>query len=148
MRLVIGSDHAAAGLKDELAAYVKTKGYDVTDISGDDASAYDDYPLVAEKAARAVADGQFDSGLLFCGTGLGMMLAANKVRGIRCAVCSDPYSAVMARSHNDANMLALGARVLGTELAKMLVDLFLSTPFDGGRHATRVNMITAIESRF
>jgi ribose 5-phosphate isomerase B len=147
MRLVIGSDHAAAGLKDEMAAYVKTKGHDVTDISGGDTSVCNDYPVVAEKAARAVAEGQFDSGLLFCGTGLGMMLAANKVHGIRCAVCSDPYSAVMARSHNNANMLALGARVLGTELAKMLVDLFLSTPFDGGRHATRVNMITAIERR-
>ncbi|MDR0671704.1 MAG: ribose 5-phosphate isomerase B [Oscillospiraceae bacterium] len=141
MRIVCGSDHAAAALKHEIMDHAAARGHEVTDIGGEGS----DYPVTARAAARAVAKGRFDRGVLFCGTGQGMMLAANKVRGIRCAVCSDPYSALMARRHNDANMLALGARVLGTELAKMLVDLFLSTDFEGGRHQRRVSLIGEME---
>ena len=105
------------------------------------------YPEYAEKAARGVADGTYERGILVCGTGIGMSLAANKVRGIRCALCSDCFSAEMCRAHNDANMLALGGRVLGPELAKRIVDLFLDTEFLGGRHANRVAMVMALEDK-
>ena len=98
------------------------------------------------QAANAVAGGECELGIVICGTGIGMSLAANKVKGIRCALCSDPYSAKMTRAHNNANMLALGARVIGVELAKMIVDAFLDTAFEGGRHQTRVDMLTAIEN--
>ncbi|MDR0380726.1 MAG: ribose 5-phosphate isomerase B [Oscillospiraceae bacterium] len=142
MRIVFGADHAAAALKREIMDHVAAQGHEVTDLEGES----NDYPVTARAAAQAVSEGRFDRGMLFCGTGQGMMLAANKVRGVRCAVCSDPYSALMARRHNDANMLALGARVLGAELAKMLADLFLSTDFEGGRHQRRVSLIGAIEN--
>ena len=104
-----------------------------------------DYPVYAEKAARAVTSGACDRGILLCGTGLGMSLAANKVRGIRCALCGDCYSAEMARRHNNANMLALGARVIGPELAKKITQIFLTTDFEGGRHARRVGMIDTLD---
>lgn len=147
MRLAVGSDHAANAFKHEIIAHVQKQGHTVFDFGSSDDLPCSDYPIVAEVAARAVACGDYDLGLLFCGTGLGMMLSANKVRGIRCAVCTDCYSASMSRRHNNANILALGARVLGVELAKLLVDSFLSASFDGGRHETRVGMIMDIETR-
>ena len=104
-----------------------------------------DYPIYAIKAAKAVQNGECELGLLFCGTGVGISLAANKVNGIRCVCCSEPYSAAMARQHNDANMLAMGTRVVGSELAKMIVHEFLTNQFLGGIHAKRVNMIHEIE---
>ena len=106
-----------------------------------------DYPVYGEKVGRAVAAGDVDFGIVICGTGLGISLAANKVRGIRAVVCSEPYTARLARQHNDANVLAFGARVIGIELAKMIVDEFLSAKFEGGRHQRRVDMIMDIEKR-
>ncbi|MDR3207704.1 MAG: ribose 5-phosphate isomerase B [Oscillospiraceae bacterium] len=147
MRIALGADHAAAAFKQELLTYVRSLGHTAVDYGVPLGATASDYPVSAEITARAVASGDCDLGLVCCGTGQGVMLAANKVRGIRCAVCTDCYSAAMARQHNDANMLALGARVLGIELAKLLVSTFLSTPFEGGRHAVRVGMITDIERR-
>ena len=105
-----------------------------------------DYPVFAEAAARAVASGECDRGILVCGTGIGISMAANKIKGIRAALCSDCFSAEMTRRHNDANMLALGARVLGGGLALKIVDTFLTTGFDGGRHQRRIDLITALEN--
>ena len=105
------------------------------------------YPVFAEKAARGIADGTWEKGILVCGTGLGMSMAANKIPGIRCALLSDCFSAEMARAHNDANMMALGGRVIGPELAKRIVDTFLNTGFMGGKHELRVNMIRDLEKK-
>ena len=107
-----------------------------------------DYPVYGQKVAEAVASGQYEAGIVLCGTGIGISLAANKVPGIRCAVCSDTYSAKYTRLHNDANMLAMGERVVGPGLAMEIVDAFLSTPFEGGRHAARVEMILEIEKKY
>jgi ribose 5-phosphate isomerase B len=104
-----------------------------------------DYPVFGEKVARAVASGECEKGLLFCGTGVGISIAANKVKGIRAVVCSEPYSAKLSREHNDTNILAVGARVVGIELAKMIIETWLTTPFEGGRHATRVEMLNNME---
>jgi len=104
-----------------------------------------DYPVFGARAAKAVASGQCEKGILICGTGIGMSLAANKVEGIRCVACSEPYSAEMSRRHNDANMIAIGARVLGTGMAKLILRTWLTTPFEGGRHQRRVDMLMAIE---
>ncbi len=147
MRIAMGSDHAASDFKRALMAHVTQLGHESVDFGADDQEKSTDYPLVAEKTAAAVAVGDCDLGLLCCGTGIGMMLAANKVHGIRCAVCADCYSAGMSRRHNDANMMALGARVLGIELAKLLVETFLASSFEGGRHARRVDLIMDIEKR-
>jgi ribose 5-phosphate isomerase B len=147
MRIALGADHAAAAFKRELMHYVQSLGHTAVDFGVPLGAAASDYPRVAEETARAVASKDCDMGLVCCGTGQGVMLAANKVRGIRCAVCADCYSAAMARRHNDANMLALGARVLGLELAKLLVSTFLNTEFEGGRHAVRVGMIADLERR-
>ena len=106
-----------------------------------------DYPEYAAAAANAVADGECEKGILICGTGIGISIAANKIRGIRAALCSDCFSAEMTRLHNDANMLALGARVVGSGLALKIIDTFLNTAFEGGRHAKRVDMITALDNR-
>ena len=103
------------------------------------------YPIFSARAAKMVARGEADRGVVVCGTGVGVSLAANKVRGIRCALCGDCYTAKYTRLHNDSNMLALGARVIGPELAKMILEIFLSTEFEGGRHKTRVDMISALE---
>ena len=146
MRIAIAGDHTAVSLKEQLVAHVRGIGHETVDF-GVFAGESVDYPLMAERAARAVADGSCDRGLLFCGTGQGMMMSANKVRGIRCAVCIDCYSAQMARRHNDANMMAFGSRVLGVELAKLLAETFLQTPFEGGRHTRRVDMIMDLERR-
>ncbi len=144
--LVIASDHGGLELKRELMEHLRQRGVEFEDI-GTYTSESCNYPEYAEKAARGVADGTWEKGILVCGTGIGMSLAANKVRGIRCALCSDCFSAEMCRAHNDANMIALGGRVLGPELAKRIVDLFLDTEFLGGRHAQRVAMVMALEDK-
>ena len=125
---------------------LEEKGYEVVNY-GTDSHESCDYPVYGEKVGRAVAAGGVDFGIVICGTGLGISLAANKVRGIRAVVCSEPYTARLARQHNDANVLAFGARVIGIELAKMIVDEFLSAKFEGGRHQRRVDMIMDIEKR-
>ena len=144
--IVIASDHGGYALKQEIMAHLKERGIEFEDI-GCYSTERVDYPVYAEKAARAVAAGTYEKGILICGTGLGMSIAANKVRGARCAVLGDCFSAEMCRAHNDANLIALGGRVVGPELAKRMVDLFLDTPFAGGRHSERVAMFTDIENR-
>ena len=144
--LVIASDHGGFALKQELMEHLRTRGVEFEDI-GTYTGESCDYPVYAEQAARGVAEGKYEKGILICGTGIGMSLAANKIRGIRCAVLSDCFSAELCRAHNDANMIALGGRVIGAELAKRMVDLFLDTPFLGGRHARRVDLIRALEEK-
>ena len=143
--IAIACDHAALDMKAEIEALLTARGLEYKDF-GTYTTDSCHYPLYGARAAQAVASGECDRGIVICGTGIGISLAANKVKGIRCALCSDPYSAKMTRAHNDANMLALGARVIGVELAKMIVEAWLDTPFEGGRHQTRVDMITAIEN--
>jgi ribose 5-phosphate isomerase B len=144
-RVVLSSDHAAIDLRLAVAQHVASKGWDVVDV-GPTSPESTHYPLHGEKAARMVASGECALGIILCGTGQGIMMAANKVRGIRCGVCSDTFSARMIREHNDANILSLGARVVGEGLALDIVDAFLTAEFEGGRHATRVDMITEIEA--
>lgn len=143
-RIVLSSDHAAIPLRQAIAAHLAGKGHEVVDI-GPTTPESTHYPAQGVAAARQVASGECDLGIILCGTGQGIMMAANKVRGIRCGVCSDPFSARMIRAHNDANMLSMGARVVGEGLALEIVDAFLEAGFEGGRHATRVAMIDALE---
>jgi len=144
-RIVLSSDHAAIALRQRVAAHLKEHGWEPVDI-GPTGAVSTPYPEHGAAAAKRVASGECALGIIFCGTGQGIMMAANKVQGIRCGVCSDVFSARMIRAHNNANMLALGARVVGEGLALEIVDAFVSTAFEGGRHATRVDMITALES--
>ena len=144
-RIVISSDHADIELRKNIAAHIASKGFEVEDI-GPMTSESTQYPKHGEEAARKVASGEADLGILVCGTGQGIMMAANKVKGIRCGVCSDTFSARMIRQHNNANMLSMGARVIGEGLALDIVDAFLEAEFEGGRHGTRVDMITEIEA--
>ena len=144
-RIVISSDHADIELRQTIARHVAAKGFDVEDI-GPMTTASTHYPKHGEAAALRVASGECDLGILLCGTGQGIMMAANKVKGIRCGVCTDTFSARMIRQHNNANMLSMGARVLGEGVALDIVDAFLDAEFEGGRHATRVAMIDAIEA--
>lgn len=142
--IALGSDHAGRGLKEEIKKLLDERGLEYTDF-GTNTDDSCDYPVYGYAAASAVASGKCDRGLLFCGTGVGISLAANKVKGIRCVVCSEPYSAKMSRLHNNSNMLALGSRVVGTELARMIVETWLDADFEGGRHQRRVDLISAIE---
>lgn len=144
--IVLASDHGGLALKKEIMAHLDAKGVAYEDV-GTYTTDSCNYPEYAEKAARAVAAGEYELGILVCGTGIGMSIAANKVKGIRCALCGDCFSAEMARAHNNANMLALGGRVLGSELAIRIVDTFLAGEFLGGRHATRIAMFDDIEAR-
>ncbi|MCU0819549.1 MAG: ribose 5-phosphate isomerase B [Beijerinckiaceae bacterium] len=143
-RIALSSDHAAIPLRQAIAAHIAAKGFEVVDI-GPTTSESTHYPKHGAAAAKLVAAGDCRLGIILCGTGQGIMMAANKVKGIRCGVCSDTFSARMIRQHNDANMLSLGARVVGEGLALEIVDAFLSAEFEGGRHATRVEMISALE---
>ena len=143
-RIVLSSDHAAIPLRQAIAAHLRTRGWVTVDI-GPTTPESTHYPLHGEAAARLVASGDCRFGVVLCGTGQGIMMAANKVRGIRCGACADTFSARMIRQHNDANMLSLGARVVGEGLALDIVDAFLTAQFEGGRHATRVEMIGALE---
>jgi len=139
-RIVMASDHIGYELKTELKKHIEALGYTVTDV-GADSSARSDYPVYGKLAAETIVRGEADLAVLDCGTGCGMSLSANKVKGIRCVNCTEPYTALLSRQHNDANALALGARVIGSELAKMIVEAFLSGTFEGGRHADRIAMI-------
>lgn len=146
MKIAIGNDHAAVELKNQIMAYVKELGYEAENY-GTDTNASCNYPEYGEKVARAVAEGRADCGILICGTGVGISIAANKVKGIRAAVCSDVTTARLVKEHNNANIIAFGARIVGEELAKDIVKAYLTAEFLGGRHAERIAMITEIESR-
>ncbi len=148
MKIGFGCDHAAIDLKNELLEHLQAAGHTCVDFGGYDKNVKINYPEPALAVAEAIMRGEIDKGVLICGTGIGISLAANKVPGIRAAVCGDPFSAKMASQHNNANIVALGARVVGNELAKMIVDSFLATEFEGGRHALRVDMITDIERKY
>ena len=146
--IALGNDHAGLELKNAVKAHLDERGIEYRDF-GTYTPDSCDYAVFAEKAARAVAGGECTLGLLFCGTGVGISMAANKVRGIRAACCSDKFSAEMTRLHNDANMLCLGGRVVTPEQAIELCDIFLDTPFSGEeRHARRIAQITALENNF
>lgn len=147
MKIGIGNDHTAVEYKNEISKYINEKyGYEIINF-GTDSNESCNYPEFGEKCARAVASGEVDRGIVICGTGVGISLSANKVKGIRCVCCSEPYSAKLSRQHNNTNMLAFGARVIGLEVAKMIVDEWLQTEFEGGRHQTRIDMITEIENK-
>ena len=142
--IALGSDHAGLELKKALMDYLDEKGLEYRDY-GTFSPESCDYPVYAAAAARAVARGECDRGILVCGTGAGMAISANKIKGIRCACCSDCFTAEMVRRHNDANMLSLGQRVVGVGLALKIAETFLTTPFEGGRHARRVGLIHELE---
>lgn len=147
MKIGIGNDHTAVEYKNKISKYIEEKyGYEIVNF-GTDSTERCNYPEFGEKCANAVAKGEVDKGIVICGTGVGISLAANKVKGIRCVTCSEPYSAKLSREHNNTNMLAFGARVVGLELAKMIVDAWLQGEFEGGRHQTRIDMIKDIEDR-
>ncbi len=146
MKIAIGNDHSAVELKNIIREHLEQKGYEVLNL-GTDSSESCDYPVYGERVGRAVASGEAELGIAICGTGVGISLAANKVKGIRACVCSEPYTAKLSRMHNNSNVLAFGARVVGSELAKMIVDQWLEAEFEGGRHLRRVDMIMAIEEK-
>ena len=140
MKIPIASDHTGIILKDEIKKYLTELGYEPVDM-GTHTEESVHYPDFGFKVGQAVASGEYEKGIIICGTGVGISISANKVKGIRAVVCSEPYSAAMSRAHNDTNILSMGARVVGTELAKMIVKSFLDTEFEGGRHQKRIDMI-------
>jgi len=146
MKIAIGNDHVAVEMKKEITKYLQEKGYEVINFGTDSGESFN-YPIAGEAVANAVAKKEVDYGILICGTGVGISLAANKVKGIRAVVCSEPYSARLSKQHNNTNISAFGARVVGSELAKMIVDEWLKAEFEGGRHQIRVDMITEIQER-
>ena len=148
MKVGFGCDHTAIDLKNELMAHLKERGYECVDYGAYDPNEKVDYPVKGLAVAEAIKAGEVEKGVIICGTGIGISLAANKVPGIRAAVCSEPYSAKLTAQHNNAQIIAVGARVVGTELAKMIIDAFFDAEFEGGRHARRVNMITDIERKY
>lgn len=143
MKIAIGNDHVAVDLKKIIAEHLRAKGHEVVNFGTDSAERFD-YPISGFKVGRAVASGECDLGVLICGTGVGISLSANKVPGVRAVVCSEPYSAKLSREHNNTNIVAFGARVVGAELAKMIVDEWLDAEFEGGRHQRRIDMIAEI----
>lgn len=144
MKLAIGNDHVALAMKNEVKAYLENCGIEVVDVGTNSANRFD-YPISGYKVAKLVADGAVDGGVLICGTGVGISLAANKVPGIRACVCSEPYSARLSKQHNNSNIIAFGARVIGIETAKMILDEWLAAEYEGGRHQKRIDMIAEIE---
>jgi ribose 5-phosphate isomerase B len=144
MKIAIGSDHGGFSVKEIAKPHLEKLGYEVIDF-GTNTPDSCHYPIYAEKVARAVASGEADKGILICGTGIGMSIAANKIPGIRAAAVSDCFTAKATRQHNDSNILCLGERTVGPGLALMLMEAFLTTEFEGGRHQTRVDMISALE---
>ena len=145
MKIAIGNDHAAVELKWELAKYLEGKGHTVLNV-GTDTPESMSYAVSGYKVARLVAAGEANAGVLICGTGVGISMAANKVHGIRSCVCSEPVTAHLSKLHNNANIVAFGARIVGAETAKAIVDAFLNTQYEGGRHQTRVDMLAEIET--
>ena len=146
-KIAIGNDHAAVELRKEIEAYLQERGCEVVCV-GTDTNESCDYADFAEPVAEMVASGEADGGVLICGTGVGISLAANKVPGIRACVCSEPVTAMLSRAHNNSNIIAFGARIVGGEMAKAIVDAWLDTEFEGGRHARRVDKIMAIEAKY
>ena len=146
MKIAIGNDHVAVDMKRHIVEYLESKGHTLVNF-GTDSTNRADYPIYGKAVADAVASGECEVGILICGTGIGISISANKVKGIRAALCGDCYSAEYTRLHNDANILALGARVTASGLALKIVDTFLETEFEGGRHARRVALIHEIEGR-
>lgn len=145
MKIAIGNDHAAVELKNIVMQHLMDKGYEVLNL-GTDTNASVDYPDYGKAVGEAVVNGKADLGIAICGTGVGISIACNKVRGVRAVCCSDPFSAKMSRCHNNANVLCFGARVIGSELALMIVDTWLAAEFEGGRHAGRVAKLMEIEN--
>lgn len=145
MILAIGSDHGGYELKEEIKKHLEKRGIEFKDFGCYSPESVD-YPIIAKQVGEAVASGEYERGLLFCGTGIGISMAANKVKGIRAACCSDYFSAKFTRLHNDANILCMGGRVVGAGLATELVDVFIDTEFEGGRHSRRVALISDIEN--
>ena len=144
MKIVIGNDHAAVELKFIIKEHLEEKGHEVINVGANTPESVD-YPAIGEKAGRMIAAGEADCGVLICGTGVGISIAANKVKGIRACVCSEPYTAKLSKMHNNSNIIAFGARVVGSEMAKMIVDTWLETEYEGGRHQRRVDLLDAIE---
>lgn len=147
MRIGIGNDHTGTELKKKLSEHLKNKGHEIIDFGAAEGERAD-YPDPALKVAQALVGGNIDKGVLICGTGIGISISANKVPGIRAAVCSEPYSARMTAMHNNANIIAMGARVVGEDVAKMIVDEFFETEYEGGRHDARVEKISEIERKY
>ena len=145
MKIAIASDHGGFDLKEQVKVWLQEMGHEVEDF-GCHSKESCDYPDFGAAAARAVASGQCERGIVICTTGIGISITANKVKGIRCALCSEPWSAEMSRRHNNANMLAMGAGAVGPLLARRIVETFLTTEFEGGRHQRRVDKITAVEN--
>lgn len=146
MKIAMGNDHVALEMKREIAAFLKDMGHEIMDF-GTDTAERCDYPVYGERVANAVAGGEADCGVLICGTGVGISLAANKVNGIRACVCSEPYTARLSKRHNNTNIIAFGARVVGIDMAKMIVEEWLAAEYEGGRHQKRVEMLADIERR-
>ena len=144
MKIAIASDHGGFALKQQIMEYLTSIGYEYKGFGCYTADSMD-YPDIAFPTAQAVASGEFDRGILICGTGIGVSICANKVKGIRCALCSDVVSAELTRQHNDSNMLAMGGRIIGVEVAKAIVKTWLETEFTGGRHQRRIDKISACE---
>ena len=140
MTIAIGNDHAATAYKNRLAEHLKEKGFEVINY-GTDTTESCDYPVFAKKVGKAVVSGEADFGILICGTGIGMSIAANKVKGVRASLCTDLVMAEYTRLHNDSNVLCMGARIIAYEMAEMIADKYLSTKFEGGRHQRRVDII-------
>ena len=146
MKIAIGNNHAAVELKQEMKEYLESKGHQVVDL-GVNSTESCNYPEYGEAVGRAVVAGDVDCGVLICGTGVGISIAANKVKGVRAAVCSEPVTARLVKEHNNANIIAFGARIVGSETAKAILDAYLGAEFLGGRHQTRIDMIHEIEER-
>ena len=146
MKIVIGNDHAAVELKFIIKEHLEAKGHEVINVGANTPESVD-YPAIGEKAGRMIVAGEADCGVLICGTGVGISIAANKVKGIRCAKINNVKEAKLAKEHNNANILAFGARVIGIEMAKMIIDTWFDAEFLGGRHAERVDMIMTIEEK-
>ena len=146
MKISIACDHGAVAQKNLIAEHLRKQGHEVLDF-GTHTTDSCDYPDFGEAAARAVAEGKCEKGIVICTTGIGISISANKVKGVRCALCSEPWSAEMTRRHNDSNVLAMGAGVVGPNMARQIVTAFLTNDFEGGRHQRRVDKMMAIENK-
>ncbi|MBO5598920.1 MAG: ribose 5-phosphate isomerase B [Oribacterium sp.] len=144
MKLVIGNDHSSVDMKKEIMQYLEEKGIEMIDVGTNSTDSFN-YPISGYRVGKMVAEGKVDGGIAICGTGVGISLACNKVDGVRACCCSEPYSAEMSKRHNNANVICFGARVIGIETAKQIVDAWINAKFEGGRHETRVNMIMEIQ---
>lgn len=144
MKLAIGNDHTAVDLKNTIKAHLEERGIEVVNVGTDSTQSFD-YPISGYRVGKLVASGEVDGGVLICGTGVGISLAANKVTGVRACVCSEPYTAALSKRHNNSNIIAFGARVVGDEMAKLIVDSWLDATYEGGRHQRRIDLISQID---